>query len=158
VPAAAAVTPVTPLSKGKHRTKFVFLKARVGSDGFVTPGQPETISITRMAPKANIAVFIEPPPTTLQCGEYYFCDPAPAGPAPGSPPFVANKKGRAVLTFVMPDTYYLETDPFNPKIRQPVAFADQQRIHIDVLGSSKIRHVRRESFGFARATVVRPSS
>jgi hypothetical protein len=160
VPASGvAGTPQVSLSsKGKHKTKFVFLKARVGSDGFVTPGQPETISITRMAPKANIAVFIEAPPTTIQCGELYFCDPAPAGPAPGSPPFVANKKGRAVLTFVMPDTYYLETDPFNPKIRQPVAFADQQRIHIDVEGSSKIRHVRRESFGFARATVQRPSS
>lgn len=158
VPAtAAAVTPVTPSSKGKQKTKFVFLKARVGSDGFVTPGQPETISISRMAPKANVAVSIEAPPTTLQCGEHYFCDPAPAGPAPGSPPFVANKKGRAVLTFVMPDTYYLETDPFNPKVRQPVAFADQQRIHINVQGSSKIGHVRRESFGFARATVQRSS-
>jgi hypothetical protein len=154
---AAATTPVDLSSKGK-KTKFVFLKARVGSDGFVTPGQPETISITRMAPRAPIHVFLEAPPTTLQCGELYFCDPAPAGPAPGSPPFVANKKGRAVLTFVMPETYYLETDPFNPKIRQPVAFADQQRIHIDVQGSSKIGHVRRESFGFARATVVRPSS
>jgi hypothetical protein len=154
---AAATTPVDLSSKGK-KTKFVFLKARVGSDGFVTPGQPETISITRMAPRAPIHVFLEAPPTTIQCGELYFCDPAPAGPAPGSPPFVANKKGRAVLTFIMPDSYYLETDPFNPKIRQPVAFADQQRIHIDVLGSSKIRHVRRESFGFARATVVRPSS
>jgi hypothetical protein len=142
-------------SKSKHRTKFVFLKAKVGSDGFVTPGQNETISISRMAPKAAIAVFIEPPPTTLQCGELYFCDVAPAAPATGSPPFVANAKGRAVLTFVMPDTYYLETDPFNPKIRTPVRFADQQRIHIDVQGTSKIKHVRRESFGFARATVER---
>jgi hypothetical protein len=160
LPAAAAAgsTSVNLSSKGKVKTKFVFLKARVGSDGFVTPGQLETISITRMAPKAKIAVFIEPPPTTLQCGELYFCDPAPAAPAPGSPPFKANGKGRAVLTFVMPDTYYLETDPFNPKIRQPVAFADQQRIHIDVVGSSRIRHVKRESFGFARAIVVRPSS
>jgi hypothetical protein len=155
--AAAAVTPVNAHSSGEHKTKFVFLKARVGSDGFVTPGQPETISVSRMAPKAKIAVFLEPPPTTLQCGELYFCDPAPAEPAPGSPPFVANKKGRAVLTFIMPDTYYLETDPFNPKVRQPVAFADQQRIHIDVQGVSRIRHVRRESFGFARATVIRPS-
>jgi hypothetical protein len=57
----------------------------------------------------------------------------------------------------MPDSYYLETDPFNPKIRQPVAFADQQRIHIDVEGSSKIRHVKRQSFGFARAIVQRAS-
>ncbi len=160
VPAAEATAtmPVTPLSKGKHKTKFVFLKARVGSDGVVTPGQLETISISRMAPKARIAVFLEAPPTTIQCGELYFCDPAPAAPAPGSPPFVANKKGRAVLTFVMPDSYYLETDPFNPKIRQPVSFADQQRIHIDVEGSSRTKHVKRESFGFARAVVHRPSS
>ena len=85
-----------------------------------------------MAPKAKFAVFIEPPPTTLQCGELYFCDVAPAAPATGSPPFVANAKGRAVVTFVMPETYDLESDPFNPKIRQPVAFANQQRIHIDV--------------------------
>ena len=142
----------------KARTKFVFLKARVGSDGFVTPSQPETISVSRMAPKARFAVFIEPPPTTLQCGELYFCDVAPAAPAAGAPPFVANAKGRAVVTFVMPETYNLETDPFNPKIRQPVYFADQQRIHIDVEGSSKIKNVRRQSFGFARATVQRPSS
>ena len=141
--------------KGKHRTKFVFLKAKVISDGFVTPGKEETISISRMAPRARIGVFLEAPPTTIQCGELYFCDPAQAGPAPGSPPFVADAKGRAVLTFVMPDSYYLETDPFNPKIRQPVAFADQQRIHIDVEGSSTIRHVKRQSFGFARVIVQR---
>jgi hypothetical protein len=147
--------PVNLDSKGKAKTKFVFLKARVGSDGVVTPGQPETISIARMAPKARIAVFLEAPPTTIQCGELYFCDPAPAAPAPGSPPFVADAKGRAVLTFVMPDSYYLETDPFNPKIRTPVAFADQQRIHIDVEGASKIKNVKRESFGFARAMVQR---
>ena len=141
--------------KGKHRTKFVFLKAKVISDGFVTPGKEETISISRMAPRARIGVFLEAPPTTIQCGELYFCDPAPAAPAPGSPPFVADAKGRAVLTFVMPDSYYLETDPFNPEIRTPVTFADQQRIHIDVQGGSKVKNVKRESFGFARATVKR---
>jgi hypothetical protein len=151
--AASAVTPVTP--KSKHRTKFVFLKTKVVSDGFVTPGQTETISISRMAPRGRIAVFLEAPPTTIQCGELYFCDPAPAAPAEGSPPFVADAKGRATLTFVMPDSYFLETDPFNPKIRQPVTFADQQRIHIDVEGASLIKHVKRESFGFARATVQR---
>ena len=154
----AGGTTALSISPGGKQTKFIFLKAKVGSDGFVTPGQLETISISRMAPKAKIAVFIEPPPTTLQCGELYFCDVAPAAPAPGSPPFVANAKGRTVLTFVMPDSYFLETDPFNPKIRTPVTFANQQRIHIDVQGTSKVKRVRRESFGFGRATVVRPSS
>ena len=155
---AASRTPNTLSAKGKTKTKFIFLKARVGSDGFVTPGQPETISISRMAPRARIHVFLEAPPTTIQCGELYFCDPAPATPATGAPPFRANGKGRAVLTFVMPDSYYLETDPFDPNVRQPVPFADQQRIHIDVEGSSKIRHVKRQSFGFGRATVQRPPS
>jgi hypothetical protein len=154
----AAVSIADADAAGKERTRFVFLKARVGSDGFVTPSQTETISVSRMAPTAKFAVFIEPPPTTLQCGELYFCDVAPAAPAPGSPPFVANRKGRALVTFVMPETYFLETDPFNPKIRQPVTFADQQRIHIDVEGASSVRNVKRQSFGFARATVQRPSS
>ena len=81
------------LEESKPRTKFVFLKATVGSDGFVTPGQPETISISRMAPKATIAVFIEPPPTTLQCGELYFCDVAPAAPATGSPALRRQRQG-----------------------------------------------------------------
>ncbi len=152
-----ASKPVSDLS-AKGKTKFVFLKAKVGSDGFVTPGQPETISITRMAPKARIAIFIEAPPTTIQCGELYFCDAAPAVPATGSPPFKADKKGRALLTFVMPDTYNLETDPFNPKVRTPVTFADQQRIHINVEGASRTRRVNRESFGFARAGVQRQQS
>jgi hypothetical protein len=71
----------------------------------------------------------------------------------GSPPFHSNRKGEAILTFVMPDSYFLETDPFNPKIRQPVKFADQQRVHIDVQAVSKAKHVKRVSFGFARAIV-----
>ena len=82
-------------------------------------------------------VLIEPPPITIQCGELYFCDPAPTTPAPGSPPYRSDHKGRALLTFVVPDTYWVEMDPFNPKIRQPVKFANQQRVHIDVAASSK---------------------
>jgi hypothetical protein len=149
---AVATVPANDLSAKRH-VKFIFLKARVVSDGYITPGQPETISVSRLAPKAPVEVLIEAPPITLQCGELYFCDPAPAAPAPGSPPFRSDKKGRAVLTFITPDTYYLETDPFSPKIRSPVHWMDQQRVHIDVDSSSKSKHVRRESFGFARAIV-----
>jgi hypothetical protein len=152
VTAAAADSPQSALS-AERQTKFVFKKARVLSDGYVTPGQPETISVSRLAPKARVKVFIEPPPITIQCGELYFCDPAPTAPAPGSPPYRSNHKGRAELTFIVPDTYWVEMDPFNPKIRQPVRFMDQQRVHIDVSASSKTKHVRRESFGFARAIV-----
>jgi hypothetical protein len=153
IPVSAGIAGPTADASSKGRTKFIFLKARVVADEFVTPGQTETISISRMAPRAPIKVLVEAPPTTLQCGELFFCDPAPTAPVPGSPPYRANAKGKAVLTFVMPSTYFLETDPFDPKVRQPVTFANQQRIHIDVGGTSKIKNVRRESFGFARAIV-----
>ena len=158
VPATTGIAGNAVHLSSKGKLKFVFLKARVGSDGFVTPGRPETIAISRMAPRAPIKVFVEAPPTTRQCGELFFCDPAPTSPVPGSPPYRANAKGKATLTFVMPSTYFLETDPFDPKVRQPVTFADQQRIHIDVEGTSKIKNVRRESFGFARTIVRLPSS
>jgi hypothetical protein len=154
VPAAALASGTTPNGlSAKGHIKFIFLKARVVSDGYVTPGQPETISVSRLAPKANLKVFIEPPPITIQCGELYFCDPAPTAPAPGAPPYRSDRKGRALLTFIVPDTYYVEMDPFNPKNRSPVKFADQQRVHIDIDASSKTKHVRRESFGFSRAIV-----
>jgi hypothetical protein len=154
VPAAASASATRPNGlSAKGHIKFIFLKARVVSDGFVTPGQPETIAVSRLAPKASVKVFLEPPPITIQCGELYFCDPAPTAPAPGAPPYRSDRKGRALLTFIVPDTYYVEMDPFNPRNRSPVKFADQQRVHIDVDAFSRTKHVRRESFGFARAIV-----
>jgi hypothetical protein len=159
IPVATGIAGTTPDGlSATGKLKFIFLKARVVSDGIVTPGQLETISISRMAPHAAMKVFVEAPPTTLQCGELYFCDPAPTSPAPGTPPYRATGSGKATVTFVMPETYDLETDPFNPKIRQPVKFANQQRVHIDVEGASTQKRVRRESFGFARAIVQIPPS
>jgi hypothetical protein len=159
IPVTSAIAgPTSAHASSKGKLKFIFLKARVVSDGIVTPGQLETISISRMAPRAAVKVFVEAPPTTLQCGELYFCDPAPTSPAPGTPPYRANGKGKAQLTFVVPDTYFLETDPFDPKVRTPVTFANGQSVHIDVEGSSTRKRVRRESFGFARALVQLPPS
>ncbi len=151
---AILLTAAAPADASKPRVKFIFQKAKVVADGVLTPGQVETFSVTRLAPQAPVRVFIEPPPVTLQCGEFFFCDPAPAGPTAGSPPFRSDKKGRATLTFVTPDTYYLETDPFNPMIRQPCKFMNQQRVHIDVDAASRTKRAKVESFGFARATVV----
>jgi hypothetical protein len=139
------------LSHGK--VKLIFLKGRVFSDGFVTPGQPETIAVSNFPPRTRLKVFIEAPPTTPQCGELYFCDPAPTSPAPGTPPYQSSGKGRALLTFVMPSTYNLETDPLRPSQKQPVTFADNQRVHIDVEGISTHKRVRRIAFGFSRVIV-----
>jgi hypothetical protein len=149
---SASAEPVAH-SAAKKKVKVVFFKAHIGSDGFLTPGQPETVRVFDMPPKTNFKMAIEPPPTTLQCGQFYFCDFAPASPAPGSAPFHTNKKGEAVVTFVMPSTYNISTDPFDPSARQPVAWANGQRVHIDVEGVKRLKHKRKIGFGFGRATV-----
>jgi hypothetical protein len=153
--AAAQAATSQPLAKKK--VKVVLFKARVISDGFVTPGKTETVAVTHMPAKTTFRMAIEPPPTTLQCGQLYFCDVAPVSPAPDSPPFRTNKRGQALVSFVMPSTYNIATDPFDPSTRRPVTFANGQRVHIDVQGVKRLPHKRKIGFGFGR-TIVATSS
>jgi hypothetical protein len=148
---AAAAPSAQPLAKKK--VKVVLSKARVASDGFVTPGQPETVAVSHMPAKTHFKMAIEPPPTTLQCGQFYFCDVAPVTPAPGGPPFRTTKKGKATVTFVMPTTYTIATDPFDPSTRRPVAFMHGQRVHINVQGKKRRHRLKKIGFGFGRAIV-----
>jgi hypothetical protein len=149
---ASAGEPVAQ-SAAKKEVKVVFTKARVTSDGFVTPGQPETVTVSHLPAKSRFRMAIESPPTTLQCGQFYFCDFAPVTPAPGSPPFQTMKKGEATVTFVMPLTYNIATDPFDPSTRRPVGFMNGQRVHINVQGKKRKPRVRKVGFGFGRAIV-----
>jgi hypothetical protein len=151
-PTTAAAHPVAQPA-AKKKVKVTFFKARVASDGFLTPGQPEAVTVFHMPPKTTFRLGIEPPPVTFQCGQQYFCDIAPALPAPGSPPFRTNKKGVAVVSFVMPSTYNVATDPFDPSTRTPVAWANAQRVHIDVQGVKRLARKRMLGFGFGRAAV-----
>jgi hypothetical protein len=150
---AARGAPAAPQPLANSKTKVIFLKGHVLSDGYVTPGQLETIAVSNYPPRTRLKVFIEPPPTTPQCGELYFCDPAPTSPAPGTPPYRSSGKGHALLTFVMPSTYNVETDPFRPSQGQQVTFANNQRVHIDVFGSKRQKRTKRIAFGFSRAIV-----
>jgi hypothetical protein len=149
--------PVRAQPVAKQRVKLVFFKARVRSDGIVAPGEAETVAISHMPPRTRFKMAIEPPPTTPQCGEFYFCDFAPVSPAPGSAPFRTSGKGRALVTFVMPTTYNIATDPFDPRTRRPVSFANGQSVHIDVDGVKRLHRVRKIGFGFGRA-IVKTSS
>ena len=146
------VTAWSPLASAR-KPKLVFLKARVVSDHVVTPGQLETIAVSHLPPRAPLKVFIEPPPTTPECGEKYFCDPAPTSPAAGSHPYKASGKGRALLSFVMPSTYFVETDFFKPHQGFMQHFANGQAVHIDVQGVSRTKKAKRVGFGFSRAVV-----
>jgi len=148
---SAAAQPAAQTAK--KRVKVVFFKARVASDGFITPGKPETVTVFSMPPKTNFKMGIEPPPITLQCGQFFFCDVALAFPAPGSAPFRTNKKGEATVTLTVPETYNISTDPFDPSTRRPVAWANGQRVHIDVEGVKRLKHKRKIGFGFGRAAI-----
>jgi hypothetical protein len=140
------------------KPRVVFQKARVVSDRIVTPGQLETIAVSRMPPRARVRVLIEPPPTTPECGQLYFCDTVRTSPAPGYPPYRTSGKGRALLTFVMPSSYFVETDPFLPSERRLVNFANGQAVHIDVDGARRTKRVKHVGFGFGRAVVQLPPS
>jgi hypothetical protein len=153
LPAAALAT--TPVAH-EAKMKFIFLKARVVSDGFVTPNQLETISVSNLPARTAFKVFLEPPPVTLQCGEFYFCDTAPTQPAPGTPPYRSNSKGKATVTFSTPPSYFVETDPFHPSRGTLVNWMNGQAVHIDVEAIKRNKKVRKDSFGFARAVVQLP--
>jgi hypothetical protein len=153
---ALLVASLGPAGASAHKRKLVFLKARVVSDHLVTPGQLETIAISNLPPRAPLKVFIEPPPITPECGELYFCDVVPTSPAPGTKPYKASGKGRALLSFVMPSSYFVETNPFRPKEGHLQNFANGQSVHIDVQGVSRTKKAKRVGFGFARAVVQLP--
>lgn len=154
VPAIGSADPVVETAGKKPPLKFS--KARVRSDGSVTPGQQEWITVTKVPPRAKLKVAIEPPPTTPQCGQYFFCRSVRVVPAPGTPAYRSSAKGRATLSFIMPSHYVIQSDPFSPSTRQFVAFADGQAVHIDVLGVKRTRKATRVGFGFGRAVVHIP--
>jgi hypothetical protein len=129
-----------------------FQKGKVFSDGVVVPGELETVFISKFPPRANLKVAIEPPATTPQCGEHFFCDLAFVTPAPGTSLFRSSGRGRAMLSFIMPATFTL-VDPYRPGIAREAHFVTGQSIHIDVGGDRRLKKARVQAFGFAIAVV-----
>jgi hypothetical protein len=63
----------------------------------------------------------------------------------------ASGKGRALLSFVMPSSYFVETDFFKPRQGFMQNFAYGQAVHIDVQGISRTKKAKRVGFGFSQA-------
>jgi hypothetical protein len=108
------------------------------TDGTLTVGQQETLSVKRIPrrPKVRLTAKISPSFTTPGCKEGFAfelsCVPEPLFAVPGSPPFRA-RKGRASLTFVMPSAYEF----FNlkdPLLSHPVTLVNGQSIDVVVDG------------------------
>jgi hypothetical protein len=155
---AVAVAGATSDARAAKQKKpaVSFSKARVQSDGLLLPGQQETVFISGLPPRADFKVGIEPPPTTPQCGEFYFCNIVRVFPAAGAPAFRSTGKGTAFARFVTPGGYTLQSDPFDKRTRRMVAWMNGQAVHINTFSVRTTKKERLISFGFGRAVMQVP--
>ena len=154
IPAATSAEPVIELRAKKPPVKL--LKGRVSSDFSVAPGQQEWVTVRKMPPRAKFRLLIEAPPTTPQCGQYYFCRAVRVFPVPGTPGYRTSGKGTAAVSFVMPSGYVIQANPFKPSTKQFVTWMNGQVIHINVLGEKRTKRARLFGFGFGRSIVQVP--
>jgi hypothetical protein len=152
----SSADPVIELRAKGKKPPVKLLKGRVISDGAVTPGQQEWITVARMPPRARFKVLIEPPPTTPQCAQFYFCNSVRVRPVPGTPAYRTSAKGSALVSFIMPAGYVIQSNPFKPSTRQFVTWMDRQVLHIDVTGVKRTPKVRQFGFGFGRSIIQPP--
>jgi hypothetical protein len=85
----------------------VHIVGKMRTDGVLTVHQLETVTLKGMPPRLNLNVVIAPPDDLNSCYDILpgTCFPTPLYPAPSTVPFRTSGKGRATLTFVMPDSY-----------------------------------------------------
>jgi hypothetical protein len=117
-----------------------FGRAKLRTDGTLTVGGQETISLKGAPPKQRLRADISAPPTATECDQFAtgFCLSEPLFPAAGSPALRSSAKGRATFTFVMPGAY--EFLNFSDPIQShPIVLVNGQTIHLDVYGVRVIR-------------------
>ena len=109
------------------------IHGKIHTDGTLTVGQQETLTVTKLPGKFRLQGFVSPPPTATECQQFnaVFCESEPLFRIPGTPRFRSSKKGRAALTFVMPPGYQV-TNFKDPLKSHPVYFINGQTAHIDV--------------------------
>jgi hypothetical protein len=123
------------------------IHGKVHTDGTLTVGQQETISVTGLPGKHRLSAFISPPPTASTCFDFEtdgFCAPQPLFRVPGTPRLRSSRKGRGTLTFVMPPAYEF-MDFGNPLNSHPIVLVNGQTVHVDIETTVKLR-VRNGSY------------
>jgi hypothetical protein len=156
---AIAAAPNISASVNGHEVPVLFKKGKIRSDGNLTVGQPETITVKSFPPRLKFQVYIEPSPFVAECQNFdEECEPQPVYPIAATAPFRTRRKGRATVSFVMPAAYEIFnfTDPTQS---HPVKFVNAQAVHIHVEGESFTRQhghpvfIAGEAVGRAAAVV-----
>jgi hypothetical protein len=128
-----AATPVqagvfSDLEKELHK-----IHGKVHTDGTLTVGAQETVTVTGLPGKYRLQGFVSAPPTAQECFQSFwsYCEPEPLFRAPGTPKFRSSKKGRARLTSVVPPGY--QVDNFKDPLKShPTYFVNGQTVHVEV--------------------------
>ena len=139
-----------------------FHRTILRTDGLLTVGQQETLTVKGAPPRATLQATAEPSvTTTTQCFNFKTFDECLPEPLfsvfTGSSRFKASGKGRASLTFVMPPGFEF-IDSRDPLKSHPVFYTDGERVPIGVSHYVE-KHDRRgfsisiSSLGFTTATV-----
>jgi hypothetical protein len=142
IAAPAQAGPFSDLERELHK-----IHGKVHTDGTLTVGQQETISVTRLGGKHRLAAYISPPPTATICFDFDvdgYCFPQPLFRVAGTPAFKSSRKGRARLTFVMPPGYEF-INFANPLASHPVDLVNNQTVHVDVDTTVK-RRIRNATY------------
>jgi hypothetical protein len=117
----------------------VFQNGKLRSDGVMTVGQPETVTIKGLPPKLKVRMGVSANDSQCQKAKNVFCSPAVAKRAAGTPRFRTSAKGRARLTFVMPAGYDV-LDIKNLKTHR-VSFTNGQPLLVDAtVDTAAVRH------------------
>lgn len=136
--------------------RFQQIKGRATAIGTYTPGMTEQVAVRRMPKRAKLEVLLGPAGAPGACSGPFVCLPVKARRAPGARRFRTSGKGRALLTFTMPDGYerFRIDKPKAPNERVP--FVNGQRVLVTVDGFAS--HRRKVTFGAAigRTTVEIP--
>ena len=113
-------------------------KGKLRSDGGLTVGQPETVTIKGLPPKLKVRMSVSANDTRCQTQKVGYCTPEPAKRAAGTPRFRTNGKGRATLTFVMPASYeFLHLKP--PFKSNRVQFTSGEPLLVDATVDTAVR-------------------
>jgi hypothetical protein len=111
-------------SDGDSRT----VKGKAQSDGVVTPGGFESLTIRGMPKRLPFQIVVGPVPASPNCQGRFVCEPEFGERAPGTAKFRTSARGRASVFFKMPTTYLRRQLGKPGSARTPFADGEQVRI------------------------------
>jgi hypothetical protein len=133
----------------------IFQNGKLRSDGVLTVGQLETVRIAGLPPRLKVHLSISANDTSCQNLKDRFCVPEPAKRAAGTPRFRTSGKGRAVLTFVVPSSYFFIKFK-DPLKEHRVSFVNGEPLLVDATVDTAVRRhgESRHLIGIAQGRAV----